>query len=147
MRSRTQKLDSLSPREAIALQRKLAGRVVRVDRLSRVRLVCGLDVHYANGMARAAAALCRFPELEPVGKAIVRWRVSFPYIPGLLSFREIPAALAALQALPAAPDLILCDAQGIAHPRRCGLASHLGLLARTPTIGVAKTRQIGRAHV
>jgi deoxyribonuclease V len=78
-----------------------------------------------------------------VGKAIVRRRVSFPYIPGLLSFREIPAALAALRALPAAPDLILCDAQGIAHPRRFGLASHLGLLARTPTIGVAKTRLVG----
>jgi deoxyribonuclease V len=69
--------------------------------------------------------------------------VSFPYIPGLLSFREVPAALAALEALPAAPDLILCDGQGIAHPRRCGLASHLGLLARTPSIGVAKTRLVG----
>jgi deoxyribonuclease V len=143
MSSPARKLDSLSPTAAIALQEKLAQRVVRADRLGPVRHVCGVDVHYADGMARAAAALYSFPELEPRAHAIERQRVSFPYIPGLLSFREIPAALAALAALPLAPDLILCDAQGIAHPRRCGLASHLGLLARTPTIGVAKTRLVG----
>jgi deoxyribonuclease V len=143
MSSPARKLDSLSRTAAIALQEKLAQRVVRADRLGPVRHVCGVDVHYADGMARAAAALYSFPELEPRAHAIERQRVSFPYIPGLLSFREIPAALAALAALPLAPDLILCDAQGIAHPRRCGLASHLGLLARTPTIGVAKTRLVG----
>jgi deoxyribonuclease V len=140
---RARKLDRLAPREAVALQRKLAARVVRADRLGRVRLVCGVDVHYADGTAHAAAALYRLPQLEPAGEALARRRVSFPYIPGLLSFREVPAALAALEALPAAPDLILCDGQGIAHPRRCGLASHLGLLARTPSIGVAKTRLVG----
>jgi deoxyribonuclease V len=133
----------ISPAEAVALQRKLAARVLRADRLGRVRLVCGVDVHYADGTACAAAVLFRLPGLEPAGEAVVRKRVSFPYIPGLLSFREIPAALAALEALPAAPDLILCDGQGIAHPRRLGLASHLGLLARKPSIGVAKTRLVG----
>lgn len=143
MSSRAAKLDSVSPAEAIALQERLARRVVRADRLGPVRHVCGVDVHYRDGTAQAAAVLYSFPQLEPLAHAIERERVSFPYIPGLLSFREIPAALAALAALPIAPDLILCDAQGIAHPRRCGLASHLGLLARKPTIGVAKTRLVG----
>jgi deoxyribonuclease V len=143
MSLRTRKLDSLSPAEAIALQKRLARRVERADRLGPVRHVCGVDVHYFDGMAQAAAAVYSFPQLERRAQAVAREPVSFPYIPGLLSFREIPAALAALAALPLAPDLILCDAQGIAHPRRCGLASHLGLLARTPSVGVAKTRLVG----
>ena len=143
MSSRAEKLDSLSSGEAIALQKRLARRVVRADQLGPVRHVCGVDVHYLDGTAQAAAVLYSFPQLEPLAHSIERQRVSFPYIPGLLSLREIPAALAALAALPIAPDLILCDAQGIAHPRRCGLASHLGLLVRTPTIGVAKTRLVG----
>jgi deoxyribonuclease V len=109
-----------------------------------VRHVCGIDVHYLDeGIAHAAAAVLSFPGLEPRGHAFARRRVAFPYIPGLLSFREVPAALAALARLSIAPDLILCDGQGIAHPRRCGLASHLGLLAGLPSIGVAKTRLIG----
>ena len=143
MSSRARKLDSLSPGAAIALQRKLAAQIVRADQLGEVRHVCGVDVHYYDGMAQAAAAVYSFPQLERRAHAVAREPVSFPYIPGLLSFREIPAALAALAALPLAPDLILCDAQGIAHPRRCGLASHLGQLARTPSIGVAKTRLVG----
>jgi deoxyribonuclease V len=143
MSSRARTLDSLSPGAAIALQKALARRIVRADRLGPVRLVCGVDVHYFEGTAQAAAVLYSFPQLEPRAHALAREPVSFPYIPGLLSLREIPAALAALAALPHAPDLILCDAQGIAHPRRCGLASHLGLLARTPSIGVAKTRLVG----
>jgi deoxyribonuclease V len=143
MSLRAKKLDSLSPGAAIALQKRLAGRIVRADRLGPVRHVCGVDVHYFDGMAQAAAAVYSFPQLKRRAHAVARKPVSFPYIPGLLSFREIPAALAALAALPLAPDLILCDAQGIAHPRRCGLASHLGLLAGTPSIGVAKTRLVG----
>jgi deoxyribonuclease V len=141
LRERT--LDSLSPGAAIALQKRLARRVVRADRLGPVRHVCGVDVHYIDGVAQGAAALYSFPRLEPRAHAIAREAVCFPYVPGLLAFRELPAALAALAALPLKPDLILCDAQGIAHPRRCGLASHLGLLARTPSIGVAKTRLVG----
>jgi deoxyribonuclease V len=143
MASRARKLDSLSRGAAIALQKRLARRVVRRDRLGPVRHVCGVDVHYFDGVAQAAAAVYSFPQLERCAHAIAREPVSFPYVPGLLSFRELPAALGALAALPLAPDLILCDAQGIAHPRRCGLASHLGLLAGTPSIGVAKTRLLG----
>jgi deoxyribonuclease V len=135
----------LSPAQAIALQRRLARRVVREDRLGAVRHVCGIDIGFedAGRVTRAAAALLSFPDLELLEFAIARRRTSFPYVPGLLSFREAPAAIEALGKLSIAPDLLLCDGQGIAHPRRCGLASHIGLLARTPSIGVAKSRLIG----
>lgn len=136
---------ALSAAEAMALQEKLAGSVVRVDRLGPVRYVCGIDVDFIENatMARAAAAVLSFPELELRAHAVAERKVSFPYIPGLLSWRETPAALAALEKLSIAPDLLLCDGQGIAHPRRCGLASHIGLLAGLPSIGVGKTRLIG----
>jgi deoxyribonuclease V len=84
-----------------------------------------------------------FPSLEPVEHAVVRRKTRFPYVPGYLSFREAPAALAAMRRLRRAPDLIVCDGQGFAHPRRFGLACHLGLLANLPSIGVAKSRLIG----
>jgi len=137
--------DKLSPAEAIALQERLARQVLRVDRLGTVRHVCGIDVHYFDdgSIAHAAAAVLSFPALELRDQAFARRRTSFPYIPGLLSFREAPAALAALAALSVTPDLIFCDGQGIAHPRRCGLASHLGLLAGMPSIGVAKSPLLG----
>jgi len=135
----------LSPREAMAVQEKLRARVERADRLGRVRHVCGIDVGFEErgAVTRAAVAVLSFPALEPVETAIARRATSFPYVPGLLSFREIPAVLDALGRLKIAPDLALCDGQGIAHPRRCGLASHIGLAAGLPAIGVAKTRLIG----
>ena len=138
-------LPKIKPSEAIALQKELARCVEREDRLEPVRSVCGVDVHYSadGSTAHAAAVLLGFPALELLEQASARRRVSFPYIPGLLSFRELPAALAALGALRAVPDLVLCDGHGIAHPRRCGLASHLGLAADLPCIGVAKRRLIG----
>jgi deoxyribonuclease V len=135
----------LSPKQAIALQMRLAPRVERRDRLDEVRTVAGVDVGYdeERGMARAAVVALSFPGLRPVDWAVARVPVRFPYVPGLLSFREIPAALAAFERLRRMPDLILCDGQGIAHPRRFGIASHLGLLLDRPTIGVAKTRLVG----
>ena len=138
-------LSGIKPTEAIALQKQLAGRVEGEDRLGPVRTVCGVDVHYSadGGTAHAAAALLSFPALEPLEQAFARRRVSFRYIPGLPSFRELAAALAALAGLTSVPDLVLCDGQGIAHPRRCGLASHLGLAADLPCIGVAKRRLVG----
>jgi deoxyribonuclease V len=135
----------VSPKEAVALQRELAALVERADRLGPVARVAGVDVGFedAGRIARAAVAVLRWPGLDPVEQAVVRAPVCFPYVPGLLSFREGPAVLAALAQLAAAPDLLLVDGQGIAHPRRCGLACHLGLAADLPAIGVAKTRLTG----
>jgi deoxyribonuclease V len=133
------------PKEAIAIQERLRREIVTADKLSPVRTVAGVDVGFEQDgkIARAAVAVLSFPELELRGYAIARQATSFPYIPGLLSFREVPAVLKALEELSALPDLLLCDGQGIAHPRRFGIASHLGLLCDVPTIGVAKTRLIG----
>lgn len=131
--------------QARALQERLRARVVRADRLRRVRYVAGVDVGYeADGeIARAAVALLSFPDLRLREYAIARLRTRFPYVPGYLGFREIPAVLAALERLRLRPDLLVCDAQGYAHPRRVGLASHLGLAAGLSSIGAAKSRLIG----
>lgn len=135
----------LTPKEAVALQRALAGRVERADRIGAVRHVCGIDVGFEEegAITRAAVVVLAFPTLEPVEHALARRRTTFPYVPGLLSFREIPAVLEALARLRTRPDLLLCDGHGIAHPRRCGLASHTGLAAGLPSIGVAKTLLVG----
>lgn len=135
----------ISPTEAIAIQQQLRGEVVREDRLGPVRHVAGVDVGFeeGGGITRAAVAVLGFPSLELVDRAIFRSPTRFPYVPGLLSFREVPAVIGALEKLTVIPDLLLCDGQGIAHPRRFGIASHLGLLCGIPSIGVAKTRLIG----
>jgi deoxyribonuclease V len=131
--------------EAIALQEQLAGKVEHIDRLGDVRHVCGIDVDFLEDgrMARAAAVVLSLPDLDVCDYAIATERTVFPYIPGLLSFRETPVALSALERLAIEPDLLLCDGHGVAHPRRFGLASHVGLLAGMASIGVAKTRLIG----
>lgn len=136
----------LTPAEAAVLQNELRQRVERVDRLSAIRHVAGVDVGFeANGrVTRAAVAVLAFPSLQLAEAAVARCATEFPYVPGLLAFRELPAVLVALAKLTATPDLILCDGQGIAHPRRFGIASHLGVLLDVPTIGAAKTRLIGR---
>ena len=135
----------LSPKEAIALQRQLAGLVERADRLGPIARVAGIDVGYEDGGAttRAAVVVLAFPGLELLEQVVARVPTRFPYVPGLLSFREGPAVLAALARLSAPPDLMLYDGQGIAHPRRLGIASHLGLLLDIPSIGVAKSRLTG----
>jgi deoxyribonuclease V len=135
----------VTPKAAIALQHRLCSRVSRVGRLRRVRHVAGTDVGFERGGAvtRAAVAVLAYPELALVDYAISRLPTRFPYVPGLLSFREIPALLAALGRLRIRPDLILCDGHGLAHPRRFGIASHLGVYCGVPTIGVAKSRLIG----
>jgi len=136
---------NLTPREAIALQHRLRSRVVKLGRPARVRYVAGTDVGFerGGGITRAAVALLSFPALELVDYAIARLPTRFPYVPGLLSFREVPALLAALRLLRGEPDLILCDGHGYAHPRRFGIASHLGVYLGLPSIGVAKSRLIG----
>jgi len=136
---------NLTPRAAIALQHRLRSRVIRLGRPRQVRTVAGVDVGFerGGGGARAAVAVLSFPQLDLVDHAVARRPARFPYVPGLLSFREMPALLAALDRLRVKPDLILCDGQGLAHPRRFGIACHLGVICGIPTIGVAKSRLIG----
>lgn len=137
---------NVTPQEAVAIQQRLRRWVEQDDRLPEIRRVAGVDVGYEEGgqIARAAVAVLSFPDLALVDQALARRRVTFPYVPGLLSFRELPAVLDALARLHTPPDLILCDGQGLAHPRRFGIACHLGVLLDRPTIGVGKTRLTGR---
>jgi deoxyribonuclease V len=132
--------------EAKVIQEQLRSKVINTDDLGKVKYVAGVDVGFENNYAisQAAIAILTYPELELVEQAIARIPTAFPYVPGYLSFREIPAIIAAFQKLKTIPDLILCDGQGYAHPRRLGLACHLGILLDIPTIGVAKSLLIGK---
>ena len=136
----------LTPKEAIALQKQLAGKVIRRSAINMkdISTVAGVDTHFHRGLAIAAVVVIRLSDLATVDHATAVKKISFPYIPGLLTFREGPSILAALEHLTAAPDLLIFDGQGIAHQRRCGLASHMGLLLDMPSIGCAKTRLWGR---
>ncbi len=139
---------NLTPRAAIATQADLARRVITQDCIGELRLVAGVDVGFegdANKIACAAVVVLDFPTLTLVAQAIARAPVKFPYIPGLLSFREIPVILRALARLAVVPDVLIVDGQGRAHPRRFGLASHLGVLLDLPTLGCAKSILCGRA--
>lgn len=138
---------NLSIEEARTLQQQLAAAVITEDQFGDIHTVAGTDVGFEeNGtITRAAVAVLSFPDLRLIDYAIRRRETRFPYVPGYLSFRECPALLDALDALPRHPDLLLCDGQGISHPRRIGIASHIGVLTGIPSIGVAKSRLVG-AH-
>jgi deoxyribonuclease V len=127
--------------EAIALQRELAKRIVREDRLDEVSHIAGVDmaINEINGMARAAVVLLSYPALDVEERHVYEEPVRMPYIPGLLSFRELPCILGAFELLKQQPELVMVDGQGIAHPRRLGIASHLGLWLDLPSIGCAKS--------
>jgi deoxyribonuclease V len=135
----------VTPAEARDIQDRLRARVVTADELGPVRMVAGTDVAFEDDrrITRGAVAVLELGALSLREHAVARRPTSFPYVPGLLSFREIPVLLDALQGLSSPPDLVLCDGQGRAHPRRFGLACHLGVLTGLPTIGVAKSRLIG----
>ncbi len=134
------------PDRAIALQQELSAHLITEDYFSQpIETVAGVDVGFQDHfrITQAAVVVLSFPQLEKRDQAIAQVPTRFPYIPGLLSFREIPAIVQALEKLHISPDLIFCDGQGIAHPRRLGIASHLGVLMDLPTIGVAKSRLVG----
>jgi deoxyribonuclease V len=136
----------LSPQEAMALQERLARRVLLTPLDAPPRTICGLDLSAEDpeGYAQGAAVVMSFPDLEVLEVRTARRRVTFPYIPGLLAFREAPILAAALERLSLRPDCLLVDGQGIAHPRRFGIASHIGLLTDRPSIGCAKSLLRGR---
>ena len=131
--------------EAKEIQQQLQPQTITVDSLGEVKYVAGVDIGFEDNykISKAAVAVFSYPELELVETAIARIPTAFPYVPGYLSFREIPAILAALPKINHIPNLIMCDGQGLAHPRRFGLACHLGVLLDLPTIGVAKSRLVG----
>jgi len=134
----------VSPREAVSIQNKLAGRVIRENRFDRVKRIAGADVSVKGGTARAVVAVLELPGLNLLEYASAEQEVTFPYVPGLLTFREGPVIMHAIEKLNERPDVIIFDGQGIAHPRRLGIASHIGLLADIPAIGCAKSRLCGR---
>lgn len=132
-----------TPQQAAEEQRQLACRAMMCPLPQAPETVAGLDVGIREGIACAAAVVLSFPHLRVVAWSVARAPVSFPYIPGLLAYREIPVALEALRDLCVAPDVLICDGQGIAHPRRMGIATHLGILLDHPTVGCAKSRLWG----
>jgi deoxyribonuclease V len=136
----------VTPAQAQAIQRRLATLVSKRNEVSSPKLIAGVDISSPNaqGLAIGAIVVLAYPQLTVVEVGVAEQRIGFPYVPGLLSFRESPLILAACQKLATTPDLILVDGQGIAHPRRLGLASHLGLLLNSPAIGCAKSILCGR---
>jgi deoxyribonuclease V len=138
----------LSIGEATALQAQLAEKVVAKTDFdpSAVQTVAGVDVGFRGEVAHAAVVVLGFPELEPVDYALGSAPVTFPYVPGLLTFREGPSVLNALAKLTVWPDLFIFDGHGLAHPRRIGLAAHMGVLLNHPSIGCAKSRLSGSHH-
>ncbi|WP_207478895.1 deoxyribonuclease V [Arenibaculum pallidiluteum] len=134
------------PAAARAVQERLRGLVERDDRFGPVHRVAALDAHYAadNSVTWAAAVLLDAADMTLLRSALVCKPTRFPYVPGLLSFREVPAMLDSLAMLGERPDLVVVDGHGTAHPRRLGIASHVGVLSGLPTIGVGKSLLCGR---
>ncbi len=125
-------------------QTEMAGHIVERPLFEEPRIVAAIDMHVANDQAIGAAVALRYPELMVLEEHVAIQTVTFPYIPGLLSFREAPVCLAAIAGLETRPDLVLVDGQGRAHPRRFGIACHVGYELGIPTIGVAKSILVGR---
>nr|MBC7245548.1 deoxyribonuclease V [Chloroflexota bacterium] len=133
----------LSPAEAIAVQQNLRTKVVTGNEVGPVHTVAGVDISTTGERAHAAIVVLTFPDLQPLEAAEADLPLTFPYIPGLLAFREAPAILTAIERLQNEPDLFLVDGQGLAHPRRMGIACHIGVVIDKPSIGCAKSLLCG----
>lgn len=138
---------NLSPQEAVELQKQLAFEVVAENDFDTpIKTVAGIDLGYnaANETCRAVVVVLSFPELQLIESSEAITPIQFPYVPGLLSFRETPVAVKALEKLKITPDAIICDGQGLAHPRGFGIACHIGLITNVPTLGAAKSLLVGK---
>jgi len=135
----------ISPRQAVQLQSRFAGKVSLAPRRRPPKIVAGADIGFArdSSAAFAGVVLLAFPSLRVIGEFVHEGEIEFPYVPGLLSFREAPILLQLFGKIDPAPDLIFFDGHGLAHPRRLGLASHLGLFLNRSTIGCAKSKLVG----
>ena len=136
---------TLNEAEALLLQKELSSKVIREDQLGQINLIAGVDVAYSKvgNQLVAAVVMIDADTLNIVETVTINDHEQFPYIPGLFSFRELPPLIKAFEQLSHVPDLVVCDGQGYAHPRRFGLACHLGVLFDVPTIGCGKTRLLG----
>lgn len=140
-----QKLTNFSVQKAHQTQNRLAQKIIRRDKLpQKIRSIGGIDVAYLDNLGIGAATTVDYDSLELLEAQVAVCEVKMPYIPTLLSFRELPPAIAAIRKLGFCPDVFLVDAQGLAHPYRFGFACHLGLALEKPTVGVAKSRLIGK---
>jgi deoxyribonuclease V len=135
----------LTPAAAVSLQQRLAGKIIRrsIRSSKNIRTVAGVDCSYQNAVVRAAVVVMRYADLETLAEAVAQQPAVFPYRTGLLAFREGPAILHAFSQLSMRPDLLIFDGQGLAHPRRFGIACHIGLLTGIASIGCAKSRLVG----
>ena len=144
MSKQTRLIKNFSIDKARKTQLSLSKKIILEDKLpTKIRTIAGVDVSYSEQLAVGAVVVLDYESLEVLETQVASCQVRIPYIPTLLSFREIPPAVAAIKQLKIQPDVFLVDAHGLAHPRRCGFASHLGLILSKPTIGVAKSRLIG----
>jgi deoxyribonuclease V len=136
---------SITPREAIALQKEMASQIIQKDDFNQLKIIAGTDCSLSEDKkeAHAGIILYEFPSLKEVHRVWAKGSLNFPYVPGLLSSREGPILIKAFEKLEKLPDLVFVDGQGLAHPRRLGIASHLGLILNRPTIGCAKSRLCG----
>lgn len=139
----TSAYENISPKKAISLQLKFRSKISLITAVKKIRTVAGVDVSQQGFVSKAAVVLLTYPGMDILEKSVAKLPVSFPYIPGLLAFREIPVILKAFNNLKQWPEIALVDGHGYAHPRRFGLACHLGVILGLPTIGCAKSRLVG----
>lgn len=135
----------LTPKEAIDLQKSLANKIISKDSFKNIFTLAGADMAFdkKDNLGFAGIIVYKYPDMTEIERISASGKLEFPYVPGLLTFREAPLLLKAFKKLKTSPDLVIFDGQGIAHPRRIGIASHMGLWLNIPTIGCAKSRLIG----